>query len=89
MRSRGHILLISHQRSHSTLLAHILGSHPEIDGYSELHQHYLSPVDLRSMTQGAGSFESRFDHHQDLVGRLADQIVAERKTHLGRAGQAA
>jgi len=46
-------------------------------------------IDLRSMTQGAGSFESRFDHHQELVGRLADQIVAERKTHLGRAGQAA
>jgi hypothetical protein len=51
MRSRGYILLISHQRSRSTLLAHILGSHPEIDGYSELHQHYESPLDLRAMTR--------------------------------------
>ncbi|CAG0996207.1 hypothetical protein BURK1_02552 [Burkholderiales bacterium] len=51
MPSRGYILLISHMRSHSSLLSHILGSHPEIDGYSELHQHYESPMDLRAMTR--------------------------------------
>lgn len=48
---RGHILLLSHMRSHSTLLAHILGSHSEIDGYTELHQRYESPIDLRAMTR--------------------------------------
>lgn len=52
MPSRGYILLIGHLRSHSSLLAHILGSHPEIDGYSELHRHYESPLDLRAMTRG-------------------------------------
>jgi hypothetical protein len=51
MPSRGYILLISHMRSRSSLLAHVLGSHPEIDGYSELHQHYESPMDLRAMTR--------------------------------------
>lgn len=51
MRSRGYILLISHMRSHSSLLAHILGSHPEIDGYSELHRRYDSRMDLREMTR--------------------------------------
>ncbi|MBK7331962.1 MAG: sulfotransferase [Betaproteobacteria bacterium] len=51
MRSRGYILLISHMRSHSTLLAHILGSHPEIDGYSELHRSYESQLELREMTR--------------------------------------
>jgi len=49
--TRGYILLMSHMRSFSTLLAHILGSHPEIDGYAELHQHYESPVYLRAMTR--------------------------------------
>jgi hypothetical protein len=48
---RGYILLMSHMRSYSTLLAHILGSHTEIDGYTELHQHYESPLDLRGMTR--------------------------------------
>jgi hypothetical protein len=51
MPARGYVLLFSHMRSHSTLLAHILGSHPEIDGYTELHQHYESPIDLRNMTR--------------------------------------
>ena len=51
MRSRGYLLLISHMRSHSTLLAHILGSHPEIDGYSELHRSYESQMELREMTR--------------------------------------
>jgi hypothetical protein len=51
MRSHGYILLISHMRSHSSLLAHILGSHPEIDGYSELHRSYESQVELREMTR--------------------------------------
>lgn len=51
MANRGYILLFSHMRSQSTLLAHILGSHPEIDGYTELHQHYESPIDLRNMTR--------------------------------------
>jgi hypothetical protein len=48
---RGYILLMSHMRSYSSLLAHLLGSHPEIDGYSELHLHYESPIDLRGMTR--------------------------------------
>ena len=48
--TRRYILLKSHMRSHSTLLAHILGSHPEIDGYTELHKRYESLTDLHGMT---------------------------------------
>lgn len=51
MSDRGYVLLFGHMRGQTTLLAHILGSHPEIDGYTELHQHYESPIDLRSMTR--------------------------------------
>ena len=35
-------------------------------------------VELRSLTMGVGSFEWRFDHLQELSGRLADDIVKAR-----------
>ncbi|MBT6443042.1 MAG: elongation factor G, partial [Alphaproteobacteria bacterium] len=33
-------------------------------------------IELRSLTLGVGSFESRFDHLQELSGRLADDVLA-------------
>ena len=33
-------------------------------------------VDLRSLTQGVGTFEMEFDHFAELNGKLADQVVA-------------
>ncbi len=33
-------------------------------------------VELRSVSAGAGSFTSRFDHMQEISGRLADDVVA-------------
>ncbi|MBM3559138.1 MAG: elongation factor G [Alphaproteobacteria bacterium] len=35
-------------------------------------------VDLRSMTQGAGTYRYAFDHLQELTGREADQVVSQR-----------
>lgn len=35
-------------------------------------------VELRSLTSGVGSFTSRYDHMQELTGRLADQIQENR-----------
>jgi LPS sulfotransferase NodH len=35
--------ILSHMRSGSTLLAHLLASHPEIIGYGETHIRYRSP----------------------------------------------
>jgi hypothetical protein len=35
-----HIFLLSHMRAFSSLAGHILGSHPEINGYFELHISY-------------------------------------------------
>lgn len=37
-----HILLCSHMRANTTLLGHILGSHPDISGYYEHHIGYSS-----------------------------------------------
>jgi elongation factor G len=36
-------------------------------------------IDLRSLTQGVGTFETEFDHLAELSGKLADQVVATRK----------
>jgi elongation factor G len=37
-------------------------------------------VEVRSATAGVGSFTFKFDHMAELSGRLADQIVAHRKS---------
>lgn len=40
------LFLLSHMRAYTSLIGHILGSHPRINGYYEMHQSYLSAVDL-------------------------------------------
>lgn len=40
------IFLLSHMRAYTSLVGHILGSHPEIDGYYEMHQGYQTAADL-------------------------------------------
>jgi hypothetical protein len=44
--SPGYIFILSHMRSYSTLLAHLLGSHPEITGYAERGISYRSSMKL-------------------------------------------
>lgn len=36
-------------------------------------------IELRSLTFGVGSFEWRFDHLQELTGKLADRVIQERQ----------
>jgi elongation factor G len=36
-------------------------------------------IELRSLTVGVGSFDWRFDHLQELTGRLAEQVIAQRQ----------
>ena len=36
-------------------------------------------VDLRSLTQGVGTFEMKFDHLAELTGKIAEQVIATRK----------
>jgi hypothetical protein len=40
------LFVLSHMRSYSSLLSHVLGSHPEIDGYCETHLRYRFSFDL-------------------------------------------
>ena len=43
---------------------------------SELHDLI---IDLRSLTQGVGTYEVAFDHLAELTGKLAEQVVATHK----------
>jgi hypothetical protein len=43
---RRYLFVLSHMRSYSSLLAHLLGSSPEIDGYGETHVQYRGRLDL-------------------------------------------
>ncbi len=42
-------------------------------------------IELRSLSQGTGSFTMRFDHLHELSGREADQVVENRKAQLEAA----
>ena len=44
---------------------------------SELHDLI---VELRSLTQGVGTYEQKFHHLAELTGKLAETVVAERKS---------
>ncbi|MFD3322809.1 hypothetical protein [Alteromonas macleodii] len=46
---KNYLFILSHMRSRSSLLSHLLGSHPEICGYGELHYDYPTPTSLFKM----------------------------------------
>ena len=46
LRGRQYLFVLGHMRSYSSLLCHILGSHPDIDGYCETHVKYRTRLDL-------------------------------------------
>lgn len=84
---REYVLVLSHMRSYSTLLAHLLGSHPEIAGYAEMNQSYAHRRDLlRLRAQVARSLDGRLkgrlvldkvlhDHHAVAGAVLRDPVV--------------
>ena len=45
-------------------------------------------IDLKSMTQGSGSFEIEFDHYETLNGKLAEDVIAEAKREREAAEKA-
>ena len=47
---RRYLLIMSHMRSYSSLLCHILNSNPEVAGYIEMHEPYTTSLDLFKLT---------------------------------------
>lgn len=74
------------QRIISSRRGQILGfdAKPDWQGWDEVTCHMPASemrdliVELRSATQGAGTFETQFDHLQELTGRDADKVVESR-----------
>lgn len=78
------------QRLVSGRRGQILGYEPKADwpGWDEVNvllpqaeMHGLV-VELRSATLGVGTFAWTFDHLQELTGKLADEVVAQRQAQL-------
>lgn len=58
-------------RSHTSLLSHILGSHPEITGHSEMHQGYSNSLDLLKLR-----CKVSIDNGHSLSGRyVLDKVL--------------
>ncbi len=36
-------------------------------------------IELRSFTQGLGSYKAQFDHLQELTGKLAEKVIEQRR----------
>ena len=79
LRAAGYLFVVGHMRSYSSLLAHILGSHPAIVGYAEMHQKYRNVLDLLELS---GKVERSCD--KSCAGRyvldkiLHPQVLADR-----------
>src|SRR3546814_18000651 len=54
----------------------------DIDCYMPEAEMQDLAVELRSATMGVGGFVSRFDHLQELAGKLADRVVEDRRRAL-------
>jgi hypothetical protein len=67
-----YLFLLSHMRSYSSLLSHVLGSSAEIDGYGETHIKYKHRIDL---------WRLRRDVRRSIDGRLTGRIVLDKILH--------
>jgi hypothetical protein len=73
---RKHVLFFSHMRSYSTLLGHLIGSHPQVSGYTEQHQSYRSFADLTSLSVGVWKVSDYRLHGDYLFDKvLHDTLV--------------
>ncbi len=70
-RKQHYLFVLSHMRSYSSLLAHVLGNSPEIDGYGETRTLYRHKFDLWRLRQRV-----RRSNDASLRGRwLLDKIL--------------
>lgn len=83
-----YIFLCSHMRGYTSLFSHILGSHHEIKGYSEMHQSYQSTYDLiklryklKIVTADTAIPKYLFDKLLHNQYKLSNQIVRRHNVH--------
>ncbi len=77
------IFLFSHMRARTSLMGHILGSHPDIEGYFEMHMSYdnahsLTQQRLKFLSQHKAKKHSRFFFDKLLHNYLSvDQALLQ------------
>lgn len=64
-----YVFLLSHMRSYSTLLSHVLGSSPEIAGYTESHVKYHRRSDLLRLRWRVGRALKRWPTGRYLLDK--------------------
>lgn len=78
-RDRKLLLVLSHMRSYSTLLTHILDDHPAIHGWHELHRSYETAEDVdRTIAKQLGRRSERYACDNVLHNEypVADAVLA-------------
>lgn len=74
------VFLLSHMRGYTSLLSHILGSHPEIKGYTEMHHSYRSNLGLIKLR-----YKSKLTTQSENIPRyLYDKILHDDYKVAGR-----
>jgi elongation factor G len=69
----------------------VLGMNPQGNGFTQIDataplaevQRYVS--DLRSVTQGRGSFSMEFDHYEQVPAHVSDKVIEEARKHREEA----
>ena len=77
---KNYIFVVSHMRSYSSLLCHILGSHKEISGYAEMHNPYVRRADLIRLRYRVFS-----TNNKTLEGRYILDKVLHNKSFIDSA----
>src|SRR5580698_3253303 len=66
-----YLFLLSHMRSYSSVMSHLLGSSPQIDGYGEMHLRYRTRLSLLALP-----WKVRHSTGEPLAGQwLLDKIL--------------
>jgi hypothetical protein len=78
-RPREPLFFLSHTRSFSSLLCHILNSNPEVDGYGELWIDYRTPLDLYAMRYKIALTTDRLRGRYTLDKLLHNKLVLDER----------
>lgn len=79
------LLVLSHMRSGSSLLTHLLNANPDVIGYGETHLTYRQPLDLKALLLRVYLRSQEFRTWRDLGNfRMHHQYVMDKILHDGR-----
>ena len=83
--SYARIFLLSHMRAYTSLAGHILGSHPQINGYYEMHLGYEEPAALARQLEAFRQDEVLKPGSRYLFDKLLHNDYALKPERLGLA----